>query len=91
MFGIGIPEMLVIVVVAALVFGPEKLPMFARETGRMLRQLRAIADKAREDISSELNIELPEIALADLDPRQVVRKHIADVLNEEDVPRHDPA
>ena len=40
MMGIGFAEFLVIGVVALLVFGPDRLPDFARQAGRMVRQVR---------------------------------------------------
>src|SRR5512139_4052133 len=70
--------MLVIFVVAILVFGPDRLPEFARQAGRFLRQVRQFTQAARDDLRNELGPEL-----ADLDPRQVVRKHILEAMDEE--------
>ena len=42
MFGVGLPEFLVIFVVAIIVFGPDRLPEFARQAGRMVRQDSAL-------------------------------------------------
>ena len=44
MFGVGLSEIVVVVVVALLVLGPEKLPEVARQLGRTLRELRRTAD-----------------------------------------------
>ena len=84
MFGIGIPEVLVILLVATLVFGPEKLPDFARQLGGMVRQVRALAQQTRDDIRSELGPEFADFELTDLDPRQAIRKQIAQVLDEDE-------
>lgn len=84
MFGIGLPELLVIGVVAVLVFGPDRLPEFARQAGRFLRQVRQFTQAARDDLRSELGPEFADLDLKDLDPRQIVRKHILEAMDEED-------
>ena len=84
MLGIGLPEFLVIGVVAMLVFGPDRLPDFARQAGRMVRQLRAMSRQARDDIRAELGPEYADFELRDLDPRQAIRKHILEAWDEEE-------
>ena len=84
MFGIGIPELLVIALVSAVVLGPEKLPDFARQAGRMVQQVRALGVQARDDLRSELGPEFADLELTDLDPRQLIRRQIADVWDEDD-------
>ena len=46
--------MAVIIVIAIVVFGPDRLPEFARQAGRVLRQVRSFSQSARDDIRSEL-------------------------------------
>lgn len=84
MFGIGLPELLVIGVVAVLVFGPDRLPDFARQAGRFLRQVRNFTQAARDDLREELGPEFADLELSDLDPRKAVRKHILEALEEDD-------
>jgi sec-independent protein translocase protein TatB len=88
MFGVGLPELAVIAFVAVLVFGPDKLPEFARQAGRLARQMRAFARQARDELREELGPEYADLELRDLDPRTIVKKHIYeamnDVMNEED-------
>ncbi len=82
MFGVGLPEIAVIMFVAVLVFGPDKLPEFARQAGRMARQMRKFAHEARDELREELGPEYADLELRDLDPRTIVRKHIAEAMSE---------
>lgn len=84
MFGIGIAEFMVILVVALLVFGPDRLPEFAKQAGRLVRQVRHFSQQARDDIRSELGPEYSEFELTDLDPRRALRKHIQEAWEEDD-------
>ncbi len=94
MFGIGFGELVVIAFLAVLVFGPDRLPELAQQAGRFLRQLRTFANNARDELRSELGPEYADLELSDLDPRAIVRKHIAEAMAEldelEDVIREEP-
>ena len=62
MFGIGLPELMVILVVALLVFGPTKLPELARSLGRGLAEFRRASSDLRQsfaDATEEPRIETP--------------------------------
>ena len=87
MFGVGLPELAVIAFVAVLVFGPDKLPDFARQAGRMARKMRGFANAARDELRSELGPEYADLELRDLDPRVIVRKHIIEAMNEDEARR----
>jgi sec-independent protein translocase protein TatB len=93
-FGIGLPELFVIVVVAVIVFGPDRLPEFARQAGRFVRQVRTFATSARDDIRAELGPEFADFELTDLDPRRAVRKYVQDAWDESaddaEAPGHRP-
>lgn len=49
MFGIGTGELLVILVIALLVLGPERMPKLARDVGRTLGDLRRTSDELRQE------------------------------------------
>ena len=80
MFDIGMGEFLGLAVVALLVLGPDKLPKFAADAARFIRQVRRMANTAREDVRRELGPELQGISLDDLNPKSALRKHVLDDL-----------
>ena len=90
MFGIGVAEFMVIGLVALLVFGPDRLPDFARQAGRMVRQVREFTKHARDDIRAELGPEYADFELTDLDPRRAIRKHILEAWEDPDVDQPSP-
>ena len=49
-FGLGIPELVLILVVALLIFGPKNLPKLGGMLGRSVKKLRARTDEKFEDI-----------------------------------------
>jgi len=82
-FDVGLGEIAVILVVALVVVGPDKLPDLARQAARILQQVRRLANNARDDLRQELGPEYADLELRDLDPRVMVRKHILEAMEEE--------
>jgi Tat protein translocase TatB subunit len=55
MFGsIGFPELVLVFVVVLLVFGPKKLPEFAKLLGKVVREFRSTVDQAKSAIQDEV-------------------------------------
>lgn len=50
MFGIGFPELVLLLAIALIVFGPEKLPQIARVIGRGLGEVRRATEEVRAEI-----------------------------------------
>jgi sec-independent protein translocase protein TatA len=52
MFGLGVPELIVILVLALLVFGPRKLPELGSFLGKSLRDFRDTLDGRSDDVGA---------------------------------------
>ena len=87
MFNVGPFEMLVLVAVALIVFGPDKLPQLAKDAGRMLRTLRDLAQGARSQLNDELGPEFADFDLRSLNPRTAIRNAL---LGDEDLASLNP-
>ena len=57
MFGIGMPEMLIILAVALIFLGPKKLPELAKSLGRALGEFKRATSDLKQSIESETGID----------------------------------
>lgn len=83
MFDIGLGEIIVLAVIGLLVFGPEKLPRAAADAARTLRNLRAMASNARQDLADSAGLDLAETkdtlrSIADLHPKRMMSSLLDD-------------
>lgn len=90
MFGIGFAEILVILIVALLVFGPDRLPEMTRQAASFVRDLRKMVANARRDIAvsaQDLGIDEDDLrTLRELrNPKAFVRDKVLDGLELEDL------
>lgn len=56
MFGIGMPEILIILVLALIVMGPKKLPEMARSLGKGLAEFKRASSEMRSSIEEEARV-----------------------------------
>ena len=72
------PEFVLLLVIAVILFGPERLPDLARKAARLLRYLRTVAGSAQQQLSKELGPEFENVDFRDLNPKAFVQKHLLD-------------
>lgn len=77
-FDLNFTKLLVLGVIALIVFGPERLPAMAAQAGRAVRELRKMLDGAKSELRENLGPEFSQFDLADLNPKQFVRKHLVE-------------
>lgn len=77
MFGIDGGELLLIVVLAVLLLGPEKLPEYSRKAARIFVYLRGVANNTQASLREQLGPEYADLELADLNPKTFVKKHLS--------------
>jgi len=83
-FGIGAPEIILIMVLALIVFGPQRLPELAAQLGRLVRQTRRYAGQ----VTSQLKYELGDLTEEYESLRQEV-KQLRRELNQQTKPFRD--
>ncbi|WP_046776026.1 sec-independent translocase [Streptomyces yangpuensis] len=75
---IGALELVTIVVLAILVFGPDKLPKVIQDVTGFVRKVRAFSDSAKQDIRSELGPDFKDFEFEDLNPKTFIRKQLSE-------------
>ncbi|MFE9920774.1 sec-independent translocase [Streptomyces sp. NPDC005774] len=73
---IGPLELVTLVILAVLVFGPDKLPKVIQDVTRTIRKIRDFSDSAKQDIREELGPEFKDFEFEDLNPRTFIRKQM---------------
>jgi sec-independent protein translocase protein TatB len=72
---INAPEFVLLLVIAVILFGPERLPDLARKAARLVRYLKTAAGSAQQHLTQELGPEFENLDLRDLNPKAFVQKH----------------
>ncbi|MFE2099469.1 MULTISPECIES: sec-independent translocase [unclassified Streptomyces] len=73
---IGPLELVTIIALAVLVFGPDKLPKVIQDVMRTVRKIREFSESAKQDIREELGPEFKDFEFEDLNPKTFIRKQL---------------
>jgi len=82
MFDIGFSEMFLILVIALIVIGPERLPAVATKIGRFIRKARQTFENVKRDVESELETEELNKRLAENNILQDTKDSVKDISSE---------
>jgi len=86
MFGIGLPELILIMAVALIVVGPEKLPELAKSLGRGIVELKKAASSLKESFEEEDEEERPQWDQQDMEQHPNKLREAYNSLPEEAMP-----
>ena len=86
-FGLTFDKLLIILVIAVFLIGPDRLPGYAAQLARLVKTLRGFADGAKDRLRDEMGPEFDEVDWRKLDPRQYdPRRIIREALLEDVAP-----
>ncbi len=57
MFGLGMQELVIILVIALIIFGPRKLPELGRSLGKSIGEFKKASNELRNTIEDEIRVE----------------------------------
>ncbi len=78
-FGVGLPEMALIMTVALLIFGPKKLPEIGRSMGKAIRSFQEASREFETEFKREAEqLEQTVKTTAELEPKQIAAEKVAE-------------
>ena len=82
-FGLSMEKLFLIGIIALFLIGPDRLPAYSAQLGRLIRRLREMASGAKGRMRDELGPDYDDVDWKKLDPRQydprrIIREALAD-------------
>ncbi len=74
MFGLGAGEILIILVIAFLLFGPKELPEIGRQVGKAVKGFKETTEDLRKTVEPELNLIQQEVKMAQQDIESSIKE-----------------
>lgn len=85
MGGLTFEKLAIVLVIALIVLGPERLPVYAQKLGELVKNIKRMTEGAKDRVKEEMGDEYDQVDWKQLDPRQYdPRRIIRDALTEEE-------
>lgn len=81
--GIGWGELMLLIVLAVIFIGPDKMPQMTKKAARAVYMLRKFAHQATSQLKAELGPEYQNLTIADLNPKTFVQKTLLAEMQED--------
>lgn len=80
MFGLSGEKLLILGLIAVFILGPDRLPHYAQQLAKFAKQIRRMAEGAKDQLSNEIGEELDwkKLDPRQYDPRRIIREALAD-------------
>ena len=91
MFGsIGMPELVIILVIALIIFGPRKLPELGRSLGKSIGEFKRASNELRHTLDEEIRVEEQKDQKSKIEAEQTSAIDAATVMTPRRLPRRRP-